>query len=253
MAVENAAKIGLGYFRVTTEYVSDDSFDQELFIKTIPNTFSVYLGPHIMPDGSDAEYGYVVEACRSRSSRQDFPKAKAEKDDFDSIESSMLATWKTENTITVVEEYKFEKERANCYSSRTARRRLRRCTRSGPDLPKPPVQDRRTTFKKKLKWRKMTGVEILDSRDLPGKYIPIVEVIGRETRIDGKRILWGLVRPAKDSLRMYNYFASTITEKMGLSPKTPFIARRGSSRTSRIAGRRRTRSIIPTSNTTRST
>jgi hypothetical protein len=226
--VENAAKIGLGYFRVTTEYVSDDSFDQELFIKTIPNTFSVYLGPHIMPDGSDAEYGYIVEAVPVEKFRQDFPKAKAEKDDFDSIESSMLATWRTENTITVVEEYKFEREQvellfladgttvpADMYAQWPA------------DLPKPAVQDRRTTFKKKLKWRKMTGVEILDSRDLPGKYIPIVEVIGRETRIDGKRILWGLVRPAKDSLRMYNYFASTITEKMGLSPKTPFIAAKG--------------------------
>src|SRR3972149_3089173 len=70
---------------------------------------------------------------------------------------------------------------------------------------------------------KMTGVEILEQRDLPGKYIPIVEVIGRESWVDGKRILWGLVRPAKDSLRMYNYFASTITEKMGLAPNAPFI------------------------------
>jgi hypothetical protein len=69
----------------------------------------------------------------------------------------------------------------------------------------------------------MTGVEILDRRDLPGQFIPIVEVIGREAWIDGKRVLWGLVRPAKDALRMYNYWASMITEKLALAPKVPFI------------------------------
>src|SRR3954471_14285538 len=42
-AVESAARIGLGYLRITTEYVDESSFDQELFIKAIPNTFSVYL------------------------------------------------------------------------------------------------------------------------------------------------------------------------------------------------------------------
>ena len=48
-------------------------------------------------------------------------------------------------------------------------------------------------------------------------------MIGRESFVEGKRHLWGLVRPAKDSLRMYNYFASTLTEKMALAPKAPFI------------------------------
>jgi hypothetical protein len=74
---------------------------------------------------------------------------------------------------------------------------------------------------------KADGVEVLEKRDLPGKYIPIVEVVGRESWVDGRRVLWGLVRPAKDSLRMYNYFASTITERMGLAPKIPFIGAKG--------------------------
>jgi hypothetical protein len=76
-------------------------------------------------------------------------------------------------------------------------------------------------------WTKMTGVEVLDSRELPGKYIPVAEVVGREAWVDGRRVLWGLVRPAKDVLRMYNYFASTITERMGLAPKVPFIGAKG--------------------------
>jgi hypothetical protein len=189
--------------------------------------------------------------CRSISSSLNFPKAKAEKDDFDSIESSMLATWKTEKTITVVEEYKFEKERASLLFLADGTTAPAEMYAQMPD-PEAARAGRRTTFKKKLKWRKMTGVEVLDSRDLPGKYIPIVEVIGRETWTDGKRILWGLVRPSKDSLRMYNYFASTIAEKMGLAPKTPFIAAKGQLENLEDRWKKANKTNYPTSNTTRS-
>jgi hypothetical protein len=58
-----------------------------------------------------------------------------------------------------------------------------------------------------------------------------VEVVGREAWVDGRRIVWGLVRPAKDSLRMYNYWASTITEKMALAPKAPYVGAVGQFKT----------------------
>jgi hypothetical protein len=241
-AVENAAKIGLGYFRVLPEYVSDDSFDQELFIKPVPNTFSVYLGPHIMPDGSDSEVGYVVEAVPVDKFKSEFPNAKAEKDDFDSIESSMLATWKTEKTITVVEEYKFEKESSELLFLADGTTAPAEMYAQMPE-PKPPVQDRRTTFKKKLKWRKMTGVEVLDSRDLPGKYIPIVEVIGRETWTDGKRILWGLVGRPRIRCGCTTTSPRPSQRRWAYRRRLRSSARRGNSRGWRTAGRRRTRPI----------
>ena len=75
-AGESAAKIGLGYFRITTEYVSPDSFDQDIFIQPLPNTFAVYLGPHIMPDGSDAKHGFIVESMPLEKFKEMYPKAK---------------------------------------------------------------------------------------------------------------------------------------------------------------------------------
>ena len=60
-AVECAAKIGVGYFRLVAEYVSEDSFDQEIFIKPLPNPFAVVLGHHVLPDGSDAKDGFIIE------------------------------------------------------------------------------------------------------------------------------------------------------------------------------------------------
>ena len=52
-AADYAVRMGWGYIRLRTDYVSEDSFDQDIFIKPVPNTFSVYLGKHILPDGSD--------------------------------------------------------------------------------------------------------------------------------------------------------------------------------------------------------
>ena len=188
----SAVRIGLGYFRVTTEYVSPGkSDDQEPRIKRIPDTFSVYLGPHIQPDGSDAEYGFIIEKMPLAKFKREYPKAKHEAADFDGLGDG--PTWRTEEEVTVVEYFytKYEGKRPS------------------------------------IKWCKLTGVEVLDKRDWLGKYVPIIEVVGKEALIDKKRVLWGLVRPAKDMLRMKNYWLSAATEKIALSPKVPFVGAKG--------------------------
>jgi hypothetical protein len=229
VAGESAAKIGLGYFRITTEYVSEDSFDQDIFIRPIANTFSVYLGKHIMPDGSDAEIGFICESMPIDKFKELYPKAKVDQKEFDGLDSKNVGYWRTAETITVVEEYCFDKSMEELYFLADGTTMGKRDYDAWPEEagPKEPVVERRMRQVRQLKWRKMTGVEVLDKRDLPGKYIPIVEVIGRESWVDGKRVVWGLVRPAKDSLRMYNYWASTITEKMALAPKTPYVGATG--------------------------
>ena len=223
-AGESAAKIGLGYFRVVAEYVAEDSFDQELVIKPLPNTFAVYLGPHIMPDGSDAKHGFILESMAMEEFKENYPKAKFREEDFEDL-GEYYTYWHTGETVTVVEYYCLRKTAHTLYFLADGTTMTKEDYDKWPPEAgvKPTVKDERTSFKEQLKWYKMTGIEILEQRDLPGKYIPIVEVIGRESNVEGKRVLWGLVRPAKDSLRMYNYFASTITEKMGLAPKAPFV------------------------------
>jgi len=226
-AGESAAKVGVGYFRIVTDYVSPDSFDQDIFIKPIPNTFSVYLGKHSMPDGSDAKEGFVTESIPVERFKDLYPGKKWKPEEFSDLEE--FSYWNTGESITVVERYYIESRKQTLYYLADG------STISKEDYDKwpaeygvkPSVQKDRSTLKEQLKWCKMTGLEVLEERDLPGRYIPIVEVVGRESHIEGKRILWGLVRPAKDSLRMYNYFASTITEKMGLAPKAPFVGAKG--------------------------
>jgi hypothetical protein len=226
-AVEWAARVGLGYFRVTTDYVAPDSFDQEILIKRIPNIFACYLGPHTMPDGSDAEYGFVFEEMAVERFEREHPKAKSKSAAFQDLPEEIGAFWRTDETIVVAEYFYFDEQRSNLLFLENGMTMYEEDWAALPEDEKMPVADLRTTVTKRVKWCKHTGLEILEKRDWAGKYIPIIEVIGKESFIDGKRCLWGLVRPAKDALRAFNYWLSAITEKVGLSPKAPFIAAAG--------------------------
>src|SRR3990167_5350780 len=204
-AGEWAVKVGLGYFRVLTEYEDEKSSNQKICIKRIPNTFNVYLGPHDMPDGSDCEYGFLFEDMPIDDFKRKYPGKKVAKEDFDDLGDAL--SWRQEDTIRICEYFYADYEK----------------------LPETELEDgsKRPVTKRAMKWCKFTGAEIIEKRDWPGKYVPIVEVVGRESFVKGKRVVWGLVRPTKDALRMNNYWMSAITEKIGLSPKIPFIGAEG--------------------------
>ena len=219
-AGESAVTIGLGFFRIVTDYVSPDSFDQELLIKRVPDTFGVYLGPHQMPDGSDADEGWVLEKCPLERFKRDYPKASVVSEDFAGL--GITPTWKTDETVLVCE-YFYKKYTPQKIVFTSDGASMPRADYDAMPEPRPQITGERESKRVSVHWCKHTGAEIIDQRELKGQYIPIVEMVGKEKIVEGKRTLWGLVRPAKDSLRAFNYWISALTEKMALSPKAPFI------------------------------
>jgi hypothetical protein len=217
---ESAVTIGVGFFRIVADYVSHDSFDRELLIKRVPDTFSVYLGAHAMPDGSDAECGWVFEHYSMDRFKREFPGANTDPAAFEGIETA--PEWMSKESVTVCE-YFHKKHTSIELVFLADGRTIEADAYDAIHEPKPDVTGRRESAKTTVMWCKHTGVEILDRREFKGKYIPIVEVVGKEKIVKGKRVLWGLVRPAKDSLRAFNYWISAMTEKMALAPKAPFI------------------------------
>ena len=89
-----------------------------------------------------------------------------------------------------------------------------------------PVRTRDVDVRK-IKWIKTNGYEVLEEADWPGKWIPVVRVVGNEFEIEGRIFLSGLVRNAKDAQRMYNYWVSQEAEMLALAPKAPFIGYAG--------------------------
>ena len=218
-AGDSSVTIGLGFFRITTDYVAPDSFDQEILIKRVPDTFSAYLSRHVMPDGSDAEKGWIFEQVPLEKFKREHPKAKFADQDFSNL--GVMPVWKTADTVTVCEYFYKQYTQKELVYLDDGRSMYEDDYKKLTERPE--VTGRRLTHEVTVHWCKHTGCEVLDKRALKGKYIPIVEVVGKEKIVDGKRHLWGLVRPAKDSLRAFNYWVSAMTEKMALAPKAPFI------------------------------
>jgi len=73
----------------------------------------------------------------------------------------------------------------------------------------------------------MSGAEILDKRDWPGRYIPIIPVYGDEFDIEGKRYFRSLIHNALDAQRMFNYWRTASTELVALAPRVPYIVAKG--------------------------
>jgi len=86
-----------------------------------------------------------------------------------------------------------------------------------------PIGKTRDVMTYKVTQRICSGAAVLEEVEWKGKYIPIVPVYGEEVWVDGIRHLRSLVRDAKDSQRMLNYWKTTSTELVALAPKAPYI------------------------------
>jgi hypothetical protein len=76
-------------------------------------------------------------------------------------------------------------------------------------------------------WYKVTGVEVLERAQVPFDWIPVFPVYGDELDIDGEVKRSGLIRNAKDPMKMYDFFLTSITEEYALRTKTPYIGALG--------------------------
>ena len=229
-AFEYCVKMGWGYWRVTTDYIKDDSFDQEIYIKRIENPFSVYFDPNsVQPDGSDAEKCLVTTVVSKAVFRKMYPDA----DDVQGFSSrgtgDTESEWVTKEDIRIAEYFYTEREKAMIIQLSDG------TTGYSDEMPSKDmlaaagitVIDKRDTWRKKIKWCKLTAMQILEEGEWAGKYIPIVPVYGQEVRVDDKHKKFGLVRMAKDPQRMYNYWATALTETVALAPKAKWLLAEG--------------------------
>ncbi len=214
-AGEHAIDGGWGFFRIVTEFVDDMSVDeQEIKIKRVPNRFSVALGPHTEPDGSDCKEAVVWEDMPLETFKAEYPNAKTEGFEDD--------TWGDEETIRVAEYFKIIPERVKIHLLKDGSVLTDEELKQFPDAI---VLKSRTTTLKKVKWYKLTAAEVLDTKDIVGKYIPIIKVIGNELVMpDGKVRLSGMIEQMMDPQRIHNYAMAGAIEHVMLAPKAPWTA-----------------------------
>lgn len=225
-AFEQAVTCGRGFFRILTEYAGEDELDQVLRIKRILNPLTVYVDPAAQePDASDARYVFVVEDLPRDVFVAQYGEEKAsEFDAFFEVNESK-GDWEPEGKVRVAEYWHVETEDVEL--ARMASGEVVPREALPPDLPFGAVTEIRTIERRTVKFCKMTGAQILEEVDWPGRYIPICPVYGEELNVNGERIYRGLIRLSRDAQRMYNYWVSAETETIALAPRAPFIGVEG--------------------------
>jgi hypothetical protein len=237
--VECAVTGGFGYWRVDLDYSYDDSFDLDIKIGRISNPLSVYGDPNsTAADSSDWNVAFVTEVLSNEEFKLRYPDASHV--DWEDTDAWSGADDWHDNGILVAEWWEREEVESVIYKTVDgivlSQERIEtdediqggiesgmiqfQTDRSGQPI-------KRTVKSHKVTQRIISGLEVLETNEWPGRYIPIIPVYGDEIVVDGKRHFRSLVHDAIDPQRMFNYWRTTSTELVALAPRVPFIGPEG--------------------------
>ncbi|MBT3070946.1 hypothetical protein KKP04_08705 [Rhodomicrobium sp. Az07] len=225
-AVYYAVACGIGHFRLATDYVDDNAFEQEILIRRIQHPLSVFWDPAaIEPSRADAEYCLVSEMIGKKEFEARYPDAAAT--DFDtpadgSAESGLF--WASRDAVRVCEYW--VKRPVERTIARLARGETVDITEVDPaELPRLGIVATRKVRSHKVERYLLSGSEVLEGPNAwAGRHIPIFPVIGAETALETKTVRSGLIRAARDPQQLYNFWRSAAAEAIALAPRSPFLA-----------------------------
>lgn len=214
---------GMGWFRILTDYMDDKSFEQEIVVRHVRNPLSVVYDPGAVElTRCDMGWAIVSELIPEATFKSKFPKAK-----LNGFDGADFEQWHGDKKIRVAEYWTRESyERDLLLLSDGS-------TRHGDELTDEDLMilqaqglqivNQRKAKAYKVKCRKITGVEVLETYDWAGSYIPLIPVIGEEIEVGDDVFRHGLVFPMMDSQRAYNFARSAMLETVATQPKAPYL------------------------------
>lgn len=213
-AFESAVICGIGAWRVCTDYVSDDAFEQHILIERIREPLSITLDMNAeRADFSDAEWMFYEYDL----SKEEFKHKWPDQDLSDFATSGAMPGWLDRDSVRVAEYWFKERAKKTIYL-------LGDGTVTDRAIPGLQVIRQREVESVVVKRATMSGWTFLDDpQEWPGSMFPFAIVTGEEYRIKNKTDYRGIVRNAIDAQRMYNYWRTMETENIALAPKTPFL------------------------------
>lgn len=228
-AFECAVGVGIGHFRVVTQYEKDSVDKQEIHLKRILNPLAVTWDPNAQEiDRSDADYCFVSELMSHRAFKKKYPDANLTDFPRESRHNNLF--WQEGDYIRVAEFWHREPyQRTLAMTIEGETIDLTGITKA--DWKFLPLAERedgkpltRTFTDYRIKQYIVSGKEILaDASSWAGRYIPIIPAIGSEIPLDEITVRHGLIRYAKDPQRLYNYYRSSQAELISQQPRAPFL------------------------------
>jgi len=221
IALETATRGGVGYWRVLTEYEDETSFNQDVKIQAIHNPLTVFIDPDCKDiEGADARFAFIYEDISKEEFEARYPHEEAKAIDWVDRKGWL----KSEDDIRIAEYFRVVEKADRVYVDAEGETLLRSEVdpETLPMVEEMAVQSRQV-MRRTIEWYLLAADKILDQNTWPGRFIPVVRIVGQELNIEGKRHRKGLTSGLKDPQRMYNYWTSSAVEHVALQSKVPWL------------------------------
>lgn len=230
---EDQVACGIGNFRVDMEYAGDDVFDQDILIRQIPNPLAVVWDRmSVDPTGRDARHCFVQDMLPKNIYDRRFPQHPAPSELGDmGMSGQMDAGWFDKDVVRITEFWEMIQKPATF--ALMADGDIKDVTNQDPaqyeqelwrhpETGQPRIRKSHRTY---ARMHLVTGFALLsEAYELPLTRLPIVKAEGRVIRVGDDRVRFGLVRFARDSQRLKNYWRSVAAETLALAPKAQWVA-----------------------------
>jgi len=229
-ALTSAARTGVGYLVVRPEYVDRALGWQEPRISSEPDPLKVLYDPwSTETDGSDGTFGFILTAMSVPSFERRWPKHDVK--DFG--DTGQMTRSEDRKSILTAEQFFQETKLRNMIVYKDAQGNetaggeddyWSACQAAGMKLPF--IRNYSNKYQC-IKWRRMSGADILEESIYPADHIGIVPVYGYVGFADGRMRYCGIGRRARAPQQAYNYHVSEQLAYIGTAPKNPwFVSKR---------------------------
>lgn len=227
---ETAVYGGVGYWRVCTDYASDDDFELDIRIKPIRNFTAVTFDPAAVEiDRRDADFCFVEELIPKEQFERQYPDAELA--DFESDRD--CSDWHDKGQIRVAEYWEKVPVKRELWALSDGRVVFADELGESPELAASLLAEmgvqiarKRAVQSHKVQMTLTNGRDFLgEPYEFPSKFIPIVPVWGNIINVEGEDYWCGGVRYAKDQQRLHNVHKTAAIEAVAKAPKAPFITK----------------------------
>lgn len=230
-----AVSAGYGAIRVTTGYVDDVTFDQDIMIQRVHNALSVKFDPNAKElDKRDGMFAFVDDEITREEYKRRF-KGK-EPVAFNTDSAGDLAKWSKDKTVTIAEYWQRKLVKKELLLLSTGEvvdaEGFDEFAAANPpmdmmtgQMPEPvTVQARRSVDSYQVTMEIVDGEKTLEGPfDWPGKFIPLVPVWGDFIHVEGEDHWYGMARHSRDPVVLNNYAVSMVVETLDSQPNAPFL------------------------------
>jgi len=233
-ALERTASVGRGGYRIIADYANDGDFDLDLIEERILDYSSIYWDPYgTAADRRNAGWNLEVEWFSEADRKRRWPNAPLQVPENAFDADSGWSDWFAADA----ENPEFRRVRVGTYRKvvHTTRTLAFHPAHGSTWLDKLPAEAQAAvtagaegTRQRDVDTRSVMiyicdGTQILERRPWHGRYIPVIETIGREYFFKGKRRFKGMLSNGIELERAINVCISAATEAAASMPRAPYI------------------------------